>query len=166
MNRPEDARLSELYQEVILDHNRNPRNFGRMADATSFARGVNPLCGDHYDVYVQKSGGTVQKVSFEGEGCAISKASASLMTAAIEGKPVGEAEALKDHFLHLLTDAVAAAEHREGVGRLKFLEGVKKFPVRVKCATLAWRALEEALKGAGPKEVTTETDGKVYGNDA
>lgn len=157
MSRPDDARLSELYQEVILDHNRNPRNFGRMADATSFARGINPLCGDHYDVYVQKdASGAILKVSFDGDGCAISKASASLMTDAVEGKSAREVEALKDHFLHLLTDASPAAEHRDGVGRLKFLEGVKNFPVRVKCATLAWRALEEALKAAGPKEVTTE----------
>lgn len=157
MSRFEEPKLSELYQEVILDHNRNPRNFGRMADATSFARGVNPLCGDHYDVYVQRdASGTIQKISFDGDGCAISKASASMMTVAVEGKPSPEVEKLKDHFIHLLTDDAVASEHREGVGRLKFFEGVKNFPVRVKCATLAWRALEEALKGTGPKEVTTE----------
>ena len=157
MNHGENVKLSELYQEVILDHNRNPRNFGKMADATSFARGVNPLCGDHFDVYVQKDAtGLVKKVSFEGDGCAISKASASLMTTVVEGKAAREAEVLKEHFIHLLTDADTAPEHREGVGRLKFFEGVKNFPIRVKCATLAWRALEEALRGNANAQVSTE----------
>jgi nitrogen fixation NifU-like protein len=167
MSRFEEPKLSELYQEVILDHNRSPRNFGRMADATSFARGINPLCGDHYDVYVQRDAqGRILKISFDGDGCAISKASASMMTVAVEGQASRDAEVLKNHFIGLLTGDASLAEHREGVGRLKFFEGVKNFPVRVKCATLAWRALEEALKGLGPKEVTTETDGQVFGNDA
>ncbi len=153
------VRLSELYQEVILDHNRNPRNFSKMENATSVAHGVNPLCGDHYDVYLLKnSRGGVEKVSFEGDGCAISKASASMMTVAVESKSAAEAQVLKDHFIHLLTDAVPDATHREGAGRLKFFEGVKNFPIRVKCATLAWRALEEALKDKTQQQekVTTE----------
>lgn len=152
----QDVRLSDLYQEVILDHNKHPRNFGQLDGATSMARGVNPLCGDHFDIYLSKTAdGKVQKAAFEGDGCAISKASASLMTTAVEGKSEKEAKALASHFVHLLTDETVSAEHREGAGKLKFFEGVKKFPIRVKCATLAWRALEEALKG-NAKEVSTE----------
>lgn len=148
--------LSELYQEVILDHNRSPRNFRKMENATAVAHGVNPLCGDHFDIYVLKGAdGVLNKVSFEGDGCAISKASASLMTQAVEGKSGKDAEALKDHFIALLTQEAAASQHREGVGKLRFFEGVRNFPIRVKCATLAWRALEEALKG-GKQEVSTE----------
>lgn len=162
-----EVKLTELYQETILDHNRSPRNFEQLKDATSFARGVNPLCGDHYDVYlIRDAGGIIKRAAFYGDGCAISKASASMMTDAVQGKKSEEAAVLKDHFLHLLTDPTTAPADREGVGRLKFFEGVKNFPVRVKCATLAWRALEEAMKGAGPKEVTTETDGQVFGSTA
>ena len=155
---PQDdgVRLDDLYQEVILDHNKRPRNFEALPDATAVARGVNPLCGDHFDIYLVKdAGGIIKKVSFQGDGCAISKASASLMTTSVEGKAQKEAENLAKHFTHLLTDSPVAPEHREGVGKLKFFEGVKNFPIRVKCATLAWRALEEALKGE-VKEVTTE----------
>ena len=150
------VRLSELYQEVILDHNRSPRNFGPLPTATAVAHGVNPLCGDHFDVYLSTDGsGRLTAVKFEGEGCAISKASASMMTTAVTGKNEKEAATLADHFIHVLTDAAVLPEHREAVGKLKFFEGVKNFPIRVKCATLAWRALEEALKG-GQKEVSTE----------
>lgn len=149
-----EPKLSELYQEVILEHNRNPRNFGKLENA-AVAHGVNPLCGDHYDIYVQKEGGKLKKSSFEGDGCAISKASASMMTAAIEGKTEKEAIALTGHFIHLLTDETVSPEHRQGAGRLAFFEGVKNFPIRVKCATLAWRALEQALKGE-ETQVSTE----------
>ncbi len=152
---PNDLRLNDLYQEVILDHNRSPRNFGKLPEATALAHGVNPLCGDHYDIFVQEAGGVLKKVRFEGDGCAISKASASMMTGAVEGKTEKEAKALIEHFIHLLTDATVTPTHREGVGKLKFFEGVKNFPIRVKCATLAWRALEEALKG-NTKEISTE----------
>ncbi len=153
------VKLDELYQEVILDHNRKPRHFGKLDDATAYAHGVNPLCGDDFEVYlVLDAGGTVRKVAFQGQGCAISKASASLMTDAVEGRTVKEVSDLKDHFIHLLIDATASPEHREGVGKLKFFEGVKNFPVRVKCATLAWRALEEALKGGKTGPVSTEDD--------
>lgn len=155
------VQLNELYQEVILDHNRKPRNFGPLKEATSMARGVNPLCGDHFDIYIAKdAGGVLQKVGFEGDGCAISKASASMMTVAVQGKTDKEASILTGHFIGLLTDDAALSEHREGVGRLKFFEGVKNFPIRVKCATLAWRALEEALKDENerqPKISTEET---------
>ena len=151
----EQVKLSDLYQEVILDHNRSPRNFEPLSDPTAVARGVNPLCGDHFDIYVSNADGTIRQIKFQGDGCAISKASASMMTQAIEGKSNQEARNLAGHFIHLLTDSSVAPEHREGVGKLKFFEGVKNFPIRVKCATLAWRALEEALKGNN-KEISTE----------
>ena len=154
-----EVRLNELYQEVILDHNRRPRNFGKMEDATSSAHGVNPLCGDDYWVYVKRDAqGALTAVSFEGQGCAISKSSASMMTAALEGKSAGQARELTDAFLHLLTREGVSEEEREKAGRLKLFEGVRQFPIRVKCATLAWRALEEALKASGEKggKVTTE----------
>ena len=153
---PNDLRLNDLYQEVILDHNKRPRNFGKLAGASHSAHGKNPLCGDDYFLYLSVDGsGRIQKVNFEGSGCAISKASASMMTQAVEGKTDKEARSLTGHFIHLLTDNTVAAEDREGVGKLKFFEGVKNFPIRVKCATLAWRALEEALKGSN-KEISTE----------
>ena len=151
-----EVKLNELYQEVILDHNRNPRNFGKLEEPKAVvAHGVNPLCGDHFDVYLIKEGAALKKITFEGDGCAISKASASLMTQAVQGKSAKEASALKDHFIGLLTDPSPDGKHREGVGKLKFFEGVRNFPIRVKCATLAWRALEEAMKG-NEKEVSTE----------
>ena len=152
---PQEGRLSDLYQEVILDHNKRPRNFEKLEGATAVARGINPLCGDHFDIYVSNVDGTIRQIKFQGDGCAISKASASMMTQAVEGKTDQEAKALAGHFIHLLTDATVASSDREGAGKLKFFEGVKNFPIRVKCATLAWRALEEALKG-GIKEVSTE----------
>ena len=152
----EQVKLNDLYQEVILDHNKKPRNFGAIADATSMAKGINVLCGDHFDIYVLKNAeGVLKKVRFEGDGCAISKASASLMTGAVLNKTTEEAAVLADHFVHLLTDPAVSDAHRAAVGKLGFFEGVKNFPVRVKCATLAWRALEEALKGEG-KQVSTE----------
>ena len=151
----QEVKLSELYQEVILDHNRKPRNYGPLPDATAMARGVYPLCGDHFDIYIANVDGTIRQIKFQGDGCAISKASASMMTQAVEGKTDTEARNLAGHFIHLLTDDTVASANREGVGKLKFFEGVKNFPIRVKCATLAWRALEEALKD-GKKEVSTE----------
>ncbi len=154
-----EVRLSELYQEVILDHNKRPRNFKKLEHPTSSAHGVNPLCGDNYYVYLkQDARGVIQAVGFEGEGCAISKSSASMMTTMIEGKTAEEAQKLKDAFIHLLTLEKPAAEEREAVGRLKLFEGVRQYPIRVKCATLAWRALEEALKDNVDRleKVTTE----------
>ncbi len=154
--RHDAPKLTELYQEVILDHNKNPRNFGRPNPFSRAVHGINPLCGDDYFIYLYIAGdGVIDKASFEGSGCAISKASASMMTTMIEGKKTQEAEALKEHFIHLMMDAESSKEHLEKVGRLKIFEGVRQYPVRVKCATLAWRALEEALKG-NQKEVSTE----------
>ena len=144
MNGPE-VKLDDLYQEVILDHNRKPRNFGKLDDTNASSHGHNPLCGDDYFLYLTLSGGKIEKVAFQGQGCAISKASASLMTEAIKGKSVGEVEMLKDNFVHLLTDSAVSDSTRQGAGKMKFFEGVKNFPIRVKCATLIWRALEDAL---------------------
>jgi nitrogen fixation NifU-like protein len=152
---PNDLRLSDLYQEVILDHNKRPRNFGKLEGANRLAHGKNPLCGDDYFLYLSvDKDGKIQKVAFEGSGCAISKSSASMMTMLVEGSHITEAGLLKERFIHLLTDKEISRESAEKVGRLKIFEGVRQFPIRVKCATLIWRALEEALKE--PKETKTE----------
>ena len=143
---PVEVSLDGLYQEVILDHNRRPRNFHKLEGANAYSHGVNPLCGDDYHLYLSIADGMIQKVGFEGHGCAISKSSASIMTTMIEGKSVREAGELEKNFIRLITDREASDDIRSRVGRLKIFEGVKKFPVRVKCATLIWRALEEALK--------------------
>ena len=142
-----EVKLDDLYQEVILDHNKKPRNYGKLENANAYSHGHNPLCGDdfHLYLYVDPSG-TIKKVAFEGQGCAISKSSASLMTTAIEGKSVKEAEALEKSFVGLLTKGEVSDKARESVGKLKFFEGVRQFPVRVKCATLIWHALADALK--------------------
>ena len=153
-----EVTLNELYQEVILDHNKKPRNYGTIENPTGYAHGVNPLCGDDYYLYLKTDDhGKIEEVKFEGQGCAISKSSASLMTTAIAGKSIGEAQTLKDHFIHLLTGGSVSEPTRVAVGKLRIFEGVKQFPVRVKCATLIWRALEAALKtNAGQKiEVST-----------
>jgi nitrogen fixation NifU-like protein len=142
-----EVKLDDLYQEVILDHNRNPRNFKKLDDANLYSHGFNPLCGDDYELYLRvDENGTIQKVGFQGAGCAISKSSASLMTASIEGRSAREAEDLRNGFVNLLTLERVSDEDRAKVGRLKFFEGVRHFPVRVKCATLAWHALGDALK--------------------
>ena len=137
--------LRELYQEVIFDHNRQPRNFHPMDDADHVAEGHNPLCGDQLTVYLKVADGVVQDVSFVGHGCAISTASASLMTEAVKGSPVEEVEALFRDFHALLTDV--PPEGRD-FGKLEVLAGVREFPARVKCATLAWHTLHNALVGA------------------
>lgn len=138
--------LRELYQEVIFDHNRSPRNFHRMDDPDRMAEGHNPLCGDQLTLFVRLEDGVVADASFIGHGCAISTASASLMTEAVKGQTVEAVEALFHDFHALLTDA--APEGRD-FGKLEVLAGVREFPVRVKCATLAWHTLHNALLGAG-----------------
>ncbi len=144
-----EPKLQNLYQEVILDHNRNPRNFREIANATQYSHGVNPLCGDDYHLYLNvDAGGVIQDVGVKGSGCAISKSSASMMTTFVKGKSVGEAETLKNSFLELLTHDPVSEQTRKQVGRLILFEGVKEFPIRVKCATLAWQALADALKDA------------------
>jgi nitrogen fixation protein NifU and related proteins len=137
--------LRELYQEVIFDHNRHPRNFGALADADRVADGYNPLCGDKVRVYLSTDGNKVQDARFEGQGCAISTASASLMTEAVKGKSLAQAQALAEKFLTMTTDRGDRAER--DLGKLEVLAGVKEFPARVKCATLAWHALTAAIKG-------------------
>lgn len=145
--------LENLYQEVILDHNRSPRNFRPLEKCTASCHGHNPLCGDDYEVYVQTAHGgdaRISDISFTGKGCAISKASGSMMTAKIKGKTLREARGIKDQFLDLVTrDAAAVTAETEALlGSLNIFAGVKKYPIRVKCATLVWRALEEALNQA------------------
>ncbi|HLT98692.1 MAG TPA: SUF system NifU family Fe-S cluster assembly protein [Burkholderiaceae bacterium] len=136
--------LRELYQEVIFDHNRRPRNFHSLDDATHRADGHNPLCGDQLTVYARVEGGVVQDVSFIGHGCAISTASASLMTEAVKGRPVEEVEALFQDMHAMLTES-----HPErDLGKLEVLSGVREFPARVKCATLAWHTLHNAITQA------------------
>jgi nitrogen fixation protein NifU and related proteins len=140
------ADLRELYQSVILDHSRSPRNFGPLADASGEGSGHNPMCGDAVTVWVRMDGDTIADVHFAtppGVGCAISKASASLMTTAVRGKTREEAESLFKRFHALVTDA--HAEPGTGLGSLAALGGVSRFPIRVKCATLAWHALRSAL---------------------
>src|SRR5215212_2658787 len=138
--------LRELYQQVILDHNRNPRNFHEMPEATRRVDGYNPLCGDHYTIFLRTEGEKIEEVSFTGSGCAISKASASVMSATIKGKTKEEAERLFDTFHRLVTgdsSGLSAAD----LGRLAAFSGVSEFPARVKCATLAWHTLKSALEG-------------------
>jgi nitrogen fixation NifU-like protein len=134
--------LRDLYQEVILDHNRRPRNFGALPDANRQAEGYNPLCGDRIQVFLHLDGDRVSGISFEGTGCAISQASASLMTEALKGKTVAEAHALFTSFHELVT---RGSDDPGRLGKLAVLAGVREFPIRVKCATLAWHTLEAAL---------------------
>ena len=150
--------LEELYQEVILDHSRRPRNFGDLADAAVRVHGDNPACGDeiHLGVKFGADGG-LQDIKFSGHGCAISQASASLMTMKLKGKSRAEAEEMLRAFHELVTEE--AAEAPKMLGDLRLLQGVRKFPQRVKCAMLAWRAVEQALRqNAGEATVSTETD--------
>ena len=135
--------LNDLYQEVILDHNRRPRNFHAIADASHKAEGYNPLCGDRLTLYLKVDGGIVTDVSFEGAGCAISKASASLMTDAVKGKSVAEARALFERFHRMVT--TPPEQPVEDLGKLSAFAGVREFPVRVKCASLAWHTLKAAM---------------------
>ena len=144
-----NGELRELYQEVIIDHSKRPRNFRALADATGPAVGYNPLCGDHLTVYLKLAGGVIEDIAFQGDGCAISKASASLMTTALKGKNEAEALALFGRVHTLLTVGPNGEVKPEDVGKLAVLSGVWEFPTRVKCATLAWHALRTALEGKG-----------------
>lgn len=137
--------LDSLYQEIILEHNRKPRNFRVMADANRKIDANNPLCGDQLTLWLRVADGRVADVSFQGLGCAISKASASLMTAAVKGKTVEEARGAARHMNDLLTGKLDVEKERESLGSLAALSGVSRFPMRVKCASMAWHALEAAL---------------------
>ena len=135
--------LNELYQEVILDHNRRPRNFRTIEGASHHADGPNPLCGDRLSLYVQVAGGRIADVAFVGSGCAISKASASLMTDAVKGQPLADVEDMFQRFHRMVT--TPPDQPVEQMGKLSVLAGVREFPVRVKCASLAWHTLKAAL---------------------
>lgn len=139
--------LDDLYQEVILDHNRSPRNFRNMTEANRKSEGYNPLCGDQVTVYVRVEDGIIKDISFQGSGCAISKASASIMTIELKGKTEAEAGAIFDNVHHMLTGEGAMQDDLERLGKLAILSGVCKFPARVKCASLAWHTVNAALKG-------------------
>jgi nitrogen fixation protein NifU and related proteins len=144
--------LRDLYQQVILDHNRKPRNFRKIADANRTAEGYNPLCGDRITVEIAVEHGIVKDAAFQGAGCAISKAAASMMTASVIGKPETEVDALFQRVHAMLTGANGAAAE---LGKLAVFAGVREFPSRIKCATLAWHTLQAALHGA-TEPVSTE----------
>ena len=150
-----DPQLRELYQEVILDHNKSPRNFKKLDTANRTAEGYNPLCGDKIDIFLDVEDDVVKDISFQGSGCAISKASASLMSAIIKGKSVEEAKKLFEKFHDLITGKLDENTSIEELGKLAVLSGVKEFPMRVKCASLAWHTMLTALKNES-KTVTTE----------
>ena len=139
------SELSELYQQVILDHNKKPRNFRKIESPTHTAEGHNPLCGDQLTIYLDLVNDEVKDVSFEGSGCAISKASASMMTQAVKGKSKEEAENLFKEFHSMVTGELNEETEENSLGNLKIFAGVREFPVRVKCATLAWHTLHAAL---------------------
>ena len=147
-----DESLRELYQEVILDHSRHPRHFGPLEHATHNATGYNPLCGDRVIVHLIVNGeGRIGEIKFEGKGCAISQASASLMTDMLLGRTVAEAEALMESFVHLVKGEDATDLAEDDLERLNVMAGVSAFPMRVKCATLAWHTMKSALEGGTAK---------------
>ena len=148
------AELRDLYQEVILEHAKSPRNFRLPAAPDYKAEGVNPLCGDRCNVYLVMNGDVIQDISFQGSGCAISRASASMMTQCLKGKTADEAEALFQSFHKVVTGQNDGKEHPE-IGKLEVFAGVSGFPARVKCATLAWHTMQAALHGER-EQVTTE----------
>jgi nitrogen fixation NifU-like protein len=149
--------LSELYQNVILEHNRSPRNYRAMTDADRKAEGHNPLCGDQVTVWVRLDGDVIVDVSLQGAGCAISKASASLMTGAVKGKTREEAAALFERFHRLVTGTLPSGES-ETLGKLAVFSGVSEFPIRVKCASLSWHTLKAALDGQTDRRADRQTD--------
>jgi nitrogen fixation NifU-like protein len=148
------SELDDLYQEVILDHGRRPRNYHKLEDANRQAEGMNPLCGDHFKLYMKVEGDRIRDIAFEGSGCAISKASASLMTSAVKGKTVAEAEELFARFHVLVTEGPDKVRLSE-LGKLAALSGVCEFPTRVKCASLVWHTMKNALEHQG-EVITTE----------
>ena len=148
------SELSELYQQVILDHNKKPRNFRKLESANHTAEGYNPLCGDQLTVYLNVDGDLVTDVGFEGSGCAISKASASMMTQAVKGKSKEQAETLFKEFHSMVTGELDEESEHNSLGNLKIFAGVREFPVRVKCATLPWHTMHAALNKQ--EQISTE----------
>jgi nitrogen fixation protein NifU and related proteins len=157
------SELSELYQQVILDHNKKPRNFRRLEDATQTADGYNPLCGDQLTVDLRVAGDRIEEAAFEGSGCAISKASASMMTQAVKGKSREDAEKLFGEFHRMVTGELDEEREGNSLGRLKIFAGVREYPARVKCASLPWHTLHAAL--AGDTAATTENIGPDITSD-
>ena len=151
------SELSELYQQVILDHNKKPRNFHKLETANRSAEGYNPLCGDQLKVYMQLEDEIVKDISFEGSGCAISKAAASMMTQSVKGKTRAEAEILFNEFHRMVTGELDAESAPNHLGRLTIFAGVRDFPARVKCASLSWHTMHAALNG---QEITS-TEGAL-----
>jgi nitrogen fixation NifU-like protein len=149
--------MRQLYQEVILDHNRKPRNFGAIAGANHHAEGHNPLCGDHIKLTVNVKDGNIDAIAFEGEGCAICKASASMMTDAVKGKPAKDAEVMVDEFRGMATGTLDPDKVDNHLGKLKVFSGVRDLPSRVKCAILPWHTLHAALNS----ETSTSTEGEA-----
>jgi nitrogen fixation NifU-like protein len=149
--------LNDLYQQVIIDHSKKPRNFRVMDGANRKAAGQNPLCGDNYTVFMLMENDVVKDVSFQGDGCAISKASASLMTEALKGKSKADAEKIFNEFHAMITEAKPAAD---SLGKLGVLSGVSKFPTRVKCAILSWHAANAALDGSAEVVSTENNEGQ------
>lgn len=150
--------LNELYQEVILDHNKNPRNFGELPVFTNYAKGHNPLCGDQVDVYVLIENGIIKELKFSGSGCAISKASASIMTTLVTGKTVEEAKNLYDEFHKIVTSDIDEELDTTDFDKMSVFCGVREFPARVKCASLAWRTMISALDNANQKIITENNE--------
>lgn len=146
--------LRDLYQEVVLEHARKPRNFRRLENATHRAEGVNPLCGDEISLELEVDGEVVKETGFQGKGCAISRASASLMTSEVKGRSRSDIDALFERVHSLLTAGPSSAAEAERLGKLSVLSGVWEFPARVKCASLPWHTLRAALEGKG----TTSTE--------
>ena len=149
--------LKELYQQVILDHNKNPRNFGNMPECTNFAKGYNPLCGDQIDVYAILENGIIKELKFNGSGCAISKASASIMTTLVVGKTIEEAKGLYDEFHSIVTADMSVRLEDLELGKMAVFCGVREFPARIKCASLAWHTMIQAIE-SNNIEVATENN--------
>jgi len=156
--------LRELYQEMILDHSKRPRNFQALPDATRKAEGYNPLCGDRETIYLKLEGDRLAEISFEGAGCAISTASASMMTESLKGKTVPQAEALFTKFHDLITGESKSGPNAPPLGKLEVFSGVREYPVRVKCATLPWHTLKAALASDGAT-VSTEDGAEASPKD-
>jgi len=147
--------LRELYQQVILDHSKKPRNFRKLDSANRTAEGYNPLCGDQINIYLQLEDDVIRDISFQGSGCAISKASASMMTASVKGRTKTEAQVLFEKFHKMVTGGLDTKADQQGLGKLAVFSGVCEFPIRVKCASLAWHTLHAALEGKG-ETISTE----------
>jgi len=147
--------LRELYQQVILDHSKKPRNFRKLDSANRTAEGYNPLCGDQINIYLQLEDDVIRDISFQGSGCAISKASASMMTASVKGRTKTEAQVLFEKFHKMVTGGLDTSVNQHELGKLAVFSGVCEFPIRVKCASLAWHTLHAALEGKG-ETISTE----------